>query len=282
MIKEMPTRLRTVVRLGVMSMAFALSMPLHAADNGWTPLFNGKDLSGWTTWLSMQPPVDNMKVPTSTRGLNTDPRKVFTVVDGTLRLSGEEWGAVSTVGEYENFHLKFDIKWGSKKWAPRLQTPRDSGVLYYAVGRPDAQDGNWMRSHEFQLKEGECGDYYSLDGVIVDAHAGDANQGSWKFQAYDPAQPLHAGIMGRIVKRGDYEKPLGEWNTMEIIADGKTLIHIVNGHEVLRAENSRQTVDGKTVALTRGKFSLQSEGSEVYFRNIQVKPLSGPASAEKY
>lgn len=39
------------------------------------------------------------------RGLNSVPRKVFTVVDGMLRVSGEEWGAVSTVNEYENFHL---------------------------------------------------------------------------------------------------------------------------------------------------------------------------------
>jgi hypothetical protein len=275
-------RCRTLARLGVLGAVLALCAPSQAADNGWMPLFNGKDLSGWTTWLSMQPPVDNMKVPTSTRGANTDPRKVFTVVDGTLRISGEEWGAVSTVGEYENFHLKFDMKWGTKKWAPRLETPRDSGILYYAVGRPDAQDGNWMRSHEFQLKEDECGDYYSLDGVMVDAHASDTRLGNWKFQRYDPAQPIHADIAGRIEKRGNYEKPVGEWNTMEIIADGKTIIHIVNGHEVLRAENSRQSVDGKAVPLTRGKFSIQTEGAEVFFRNIQVKRLSGPAGAEAF
>ncbi|WP_296953307.1 DUF1080 domain-containing protein [uncultured Massilia sp.] len=273
------TGLRTIVRLGVLTAAFSLGAPLHAADKGWTPLFNGKDLSGWTTWISMQPTSDNMKMPTSTRGLNQDPRKVFTVVDGMLRVSGEEWGAVSTVGEYENFHLKFEFRWGDKTWAPRLGAPRDSGLLYYAVGPEGAQSGHWMRSHEFQLQEGDCADYHSLDGVTVDAHVGDANQGNWKFFRYDPALPLRTGLAARILKRGNYEKPSGEWNTMEVIADGKTLIHIVNGHEVLRVENSRQVVDGRSVPLERGKFSIQSEGAEAFYRNIQVKPLTGPASA---
>jgi hypothetical protein len=273
---------RGIARLGALSAVFLVCMPLHAAEEGWTQLFNGKDLSGWTSWISMQPTVDNMKAPTSSRGSNSDPRKVFSVVDGTLRVSGEEWGAVSTVGEYENFHLKFEFKWGEKKWFPRLNAPRDSGLLYYAVGPEGAQSGHWMRSHEFQLQEGDCADYHSLDGVTVDAHVGDASQGNWKFYRYDPALPLRTALKSRILKQGNYEKPSGEWNTMEVIADGNTLIHIVNGHEVLRAENSRQTVDGKVVPLTRGKFSIQSEGAEAFFRNLQVKPLRGEASAEKF
>jgi len=36
------------------------------------------------------------------------------------------------------------------------------------------------------------------------------------------------------------------------------------------------------IALTRGKYSLQSEGSESDFRNIQVKPLAGPAADETF
>jgi hypothetical protein len=276
------TRFRRFAQLSVLSAVLALSAPLHAADNGWTSLFNGKDLSGWTTWISMQPTTDNMKVPTSVRGLNSDPLHVFSVVDGAIRVSGQEWGAVSTTGEYENFHLKFEFKWGSKKWAPRLNAPRDSGMLYYAVGPEGAQSGHWMRSHEFQLQEDDCADYHSLDHVTVDAHVGDANQGDWKFYRYDPSQPLRTGLASRILKLGNYEKPTGEWNTMEIIADGKTLIHVVNGHEVLRVENSRQVVDGKAVPLTRGKFSIQSEGAEAFFRNIEIKPLTGPASAEKF
>ncbi|MGI4845913.1 MAG: 3-keto-disaccharide hydrolase [Janthinobacterium lividum] len=258
----------------LLAAALALCTPLQAAEAGWTPLFNGRDLSGWTTWISMQPTAPNMKVPTSSRGLNQDPRKVFSVVDGMLRVSGEEWGAVSTVGEYEHFHLKLEFKWGSKKWAPRLDLPRDSGLLYYAVGPEGAESGHWMRSHEAQIQEGDTGDYHSLDGVTVDAHVGDANEGDWKFYRYEPSLPLRTGLSARILKKGNFEKPTGEWNTMEVIADGKTLVHIVNGHEVLRAENPRQNLGGRMLPHMRGKFSLQSEGAEVFYRNIQVRPLA--------
>jgi hypothetical protein len=274
--------LRRVCTAAIVGAAIALSLPAQAVEPGWTSLFNGKDLSGWRSWISMQPTSDNMKAPTSTRGLDQDPRAVFSVVDGLLRVSGEEWGGLSTLAEYERFHLKFDFKWGTRKWFPRLDAPRDSGVLYFAVGPEGAQSGHWMRSHEFQLQEGDCGDYHSLDGVTVDAHVGDANQGDWKFYRYDPALPLRTGLASRILKRGNFEKPSGEWNTMEVIADGATLIHIVNGHEVLRVENSRQKVDGKMVPLARGKFSIQSEGAEAFYRNIQVKPLAGAATAEKF
>lgn len=271
-------------QLGLLGMAFAFGCGLAATataatDGAWKPLFNGKDLSGWTTYVSMQPTDERMKTPTSVRGTGNDPRGVFSVVDGMVRVSGEEWGSVSTVDEYENFHLKFDFKWGEKKWSPRENAVRDSGLLYYAVGPEGAQSGHWMRSHEFQLQEGDCGDYHSLDGVMVDAHVGDANQGNWKFYRYDPALPVRSDIAQRILKKGEFEKPTGEWNTMEVIADGKTLIHIVNGHEVLRAANSRQVLDGQVVALNRGKFSLQSEGSEAFFRNIVVKRLDKPAAA---
>lgn len=272
----------SLARLGMLAAALSLCAPLHAAEAGWTSLFNGRDLSGWTTWISMQPTSPNMKAPTSVRGMNQDPRRVFSVVDGMLRVSGEEWGAVSTVGEYENFHLKLEFKWGSKKWAPRLDAPRDSGLLYYAVGPEGAESGHWMRSHELQIQEGDCGDYHSLDGVTVDARVGDANEGDWKFYRYEPALPLRTGLKARILKRGNFEKPSGEWNTLEVIADGKTLIHIVNGREVLRAENSRQDAGGRMVPLTRGKFSLQSEGAETFYRNIRVRPLAGPAGAATF
>ncbi len=269
-------------KTALLGVLLTLGCAASAADAGpWKSLFNGKDLGGWSTYVSMQPTSENMETPTSVRGVGNDPRRVFSVVDGMLRVSGEEWGSVSTLDEYENFHLKFDFKWGVKKWPPREGVMRDSGMLYYAVGKEGAQSGHWMRSHEFQLQEGDCADYHSLDGVVVDAHVGDANQGDWKFYRYDPALPLRTDLKSRILKKDDFEKPSGEWNTMEVIADGKTLVHIVNGHEVLRMTNSRQLVDGKLIPLTRGKFSIQSEGAEAFFRNILVRKLAGTAAGAR-
>ncbi|RYZ84208.1 MAG: DUF1080 domain-containing protein, partial [Moraxellaceae bacterium] len=212
-----------------------IANPLHADDGSWKSLFNGKDLTGWETFVSTQPPSNTYGIKLdSTRGVNSDPLKVFSVVDGTLRISGEEWGGLTTIEEFENFELSFDARWGEKKWPPREQALRDSGVLYYAVGEHGAQSGHWMRSHEFQVQEGDCGDYHSLDGVLVDAKVTDANEGDWKFYRYDPKAALRENIHTRILKLGNYEKPGSEWNTFTVIANGKTIIHKVNGREVLR------------------------------------------------
>ena len=246
----------------------------------WKSLFNGKDLSGWETYVSFQPETNdyNLVSKHKPRGVNNDPKKVFSVVDGWLRVSGEEWGGITTLEEFENFHLSFDVKWGEKKWHPRTEARRDSGILYFAVGPHGAQSAHWMRSHEFQVQEGDSGDYHSLDGVIIDVHAGDANEGDWKFYAYDPKAPLRKDIAARVLKLGLHEKPHGEWDTMEVISDGKTLIHKVNGHEVFRGFNSREKVDGKYVPLARGKLQIQSEGAEVFYRNIRIKSLDKPAA----
>lgn len=251
------------------------------AATGWQHLFNGKDLSGWEPYVSEQPASADAynKRPAQVRGLNNDPKKVFSIVDGALRVSGEEWGGLTSLAEFENFHLTFDVRWGEKKWFPKDQAPRDSGILYFAVGPQGAQSGHWMRSHEFQVQEGDCGDYHSLDGVTVDAPVGDANEGDWKFYQYDPKAPVRTGLHNRILKLGNYEKPKGQWTTMEIIADGKTLIHKVDGHEVLRVTNSMQTLNGKQVPLTRGKLQIQSEGAEVFYRNVMIKTLDKPAAS---
>jgi len=74
-------------------------------------------------------------------------------------------------------------------------------------------------------------------------------------------------------KHGDNEKPSGQWNTLEIIARGDSVEHIVNGQVVLRATHLRQVVDGETIPLTKGKIQLQSEGAEVFYRNIEFKSL---------
>ncbi|MDG1733063.1 MAG: DUF1080 domain-containing protein [Thalassotalea sp.] len=249
-------------------------------DNQWRSLFNGEDLKGWQKYVSFQPESNkhNLKSIHTPRGVNNDPKQVFSVIDGLIRISGEEWGAITTEAEFANFHLKFDIKWGKKKWFPRQDVVRDSGILYYAVGPHGAQSEHWMRSHEFQLQEGDSGDYHSLDGAVIDVKSGEAQQGNWKFYRYDPTLPLRKNISSRVLKQGLHENPSGEWDTMEIIADADTLIHIVNGHEVFRASNSRQKVDGKFTKLDKGKIQIQSEGAEVFYRNILIRTLDTPAS----
>lgn len=250
------------------------SAPSPAADtDDWKSLFNGKDLTGWETYLG-KPYKEKEPL-----GLNNDPNKVYTVaeVDGkpAIRISGEVFGALTTKDEFENYHLKLEFKWGEKKWPPREKDVRDSGLLYHCVGKHGAGSGFWMQSLECQIQEHDCGDYWSVAGAIVDFEGEQKDgkgpvfykKGGKKFIC--PSKETGA----RIVKSADFENKTGEWNTIELLTVGDTSVHLVNGKPNMVLTNSRRKEGDKEVPLTKGKIQLQSEGAEVFYRNIVVKPL---------
>jgi hypothetical protein len=72
----------------------------------------------------------------------------------------------------------------------------------------------------------------------------------------------------------DPEKPKGEWNTLDLITFHGDSIHVVNGQVVMRLHQA-QRLDGDSPApLTSGKISLQTEGGECYFRNVEIQPIT--------
>lgn len=168
----------------------------------WTPLFNGKDLSGWDTFLSYVPESGSKEI----LGVNKDPEGVFSVVDGNIRISGKIWGALTSKEEFENYHLRFQFKWGEKKWPPREKAKRDSGVLYHCVGPHGAQSDHWMRSHETQVQEGDCGDYHSLDGARMDLAAESIEMEGKPELQYKPGAEIVRGVKQRVVKLRDKER----------------------------------------------------------------------------
>jgi len=257
-------------------------------EKDWKPLFNGKDLGGWETWLGK--PHKAIEVPGLARngdgeyagpiGLDRDPKGVFTVVeiDGkpAVRISGEIWGALTTKDDHENYHFKADFKWGSKKWPPREERPRDSGLLYHATGPHGAGGSYWMRSFECQIQEKDCGDFWSVDRVLVDVEAeplkaGDP-KGAW---VYKKGAPPLGGTTRRILKLADAEKPSGEWNTVELYCSGGTSVHVVNGRAVMVLRGLRHRVDGREAPLTKGRLQLQSEGAEIFYRGMAIRPIAG-------
>lgn len=244
------------------------------------PIWNGKDLAGWETFLGK--PHKAIDVPGLARnekgeytkdvGLDQDPKGVFSVVevDGApaIRISGEIWGALTTREEFENYRFRAEFKWGQKKWPPREKTVRDNGLLYHCVGRHGAQSGLWMKSFEMQIQERDCGDFHSLVGVKVDVAAVRKDLKSpW---VYTPGAPVVAGVAQRILKHPDAEKPAGEWNVAEFYCLGQTSVHVVNGTVNMVLTNLRQSDDRP---LTKGKIQIQSEGAEIYWRKLDVKPI---------
>ena len=247
--------------------------------NDWIQLFNGKDLSGWDTYLG--PPLDDAgkKLVDKPVGLNNDPNHVFSIVnDGAekiIRISGQEWGGISTKKEYENFHLQLQFKWGTLTWGQRKGKKKDSGLLYHAVGEHGADYGAWMRSQEFQIQEGDCGDYWGVAGGMQDIRAIKKSDSEY---VYDPGGQLYtfsasSKVGRRCIKGLDAEKPSGEWNTLDLYCHGDTSLHLVNGKVVMVLYHSKQMDNGQVSKLAKGKLQIQSEGAEIFYRDIKIKSL---------
>jgi len=195
------------------------------------PLFNGKNLDGWYSFLKE-------------KGKNNDPDTVFSVNNGLLRISGKQFGYIITERSFVDFHLVVEFKWGERKYPPRENQKRDNGICYYMVG----EDRVWPRSIECQVQEGDCGDFWLIDSVtiVVDGVRTPSTHNT------------------QSVKKRDNEKPTGEWNTIEVIAQKGKCTHIVNGVVVN---------EGEDASLRSGRILIQSEGAEIYYRKIEIREL---------
>lgn len=255
----------------ILTLTFAIA---SSAGEKSTSLFNGKDLTGWDTWLG-KPFKGDKPV-----GLNNDPDKVYTVVEAdgkpAIRISGQTFGAITTKSEYENYHFTLEFKWGEKRWPPREKAVRDSGLLYHCVGEHGAAGTFWMRSQELQIQEKDCGDFWSVAGAIIDVEVEKKDgKGPYIYKKGGEKRSFGTKENGpRVVKNPDNEKPLGQWNTIELYCVGQTSVHMVNGKVNMILTGSRQKVGDKEVPLTKGKLQIQSEGAEVFYRNITIRPVA--------
>jgi hypothetical protein len=264
-----------------------------SAQTSWTSLWNGKDLSGWTTWLARPEPssdVPGMSKGANGRyaepiGSNRDPLHVFTVVndvDGrpAIRVSGEVFGELRTKQSFKDYHLRFQFRWGQKKWPPRdaPATQRDSGLLYHVHGEPGAEGRTWARSVELQIQERDVGDLYAVGSAIAVRVKPRPNTnpvlwdydptGEWTFFSQRP------GAAGRVIKQPDNERPTGEWNTVERVALGNDAIHIVNGKVVMRLHTPMRIDTPIPTPVTSGPIILQSEGAELFYRDIVYRAIT--------
>lgn len=209
-------------------------------------------------------------------GLGKDPKHVFSVIEENgkpvLKITGEIYGGLTTLKEFENYHFSCEVKFGDKKWEPRLQLPRDSGVLYHCSGKHGAFWNVWMRSPEYQVQEKNLGDLYLLAGVDADVPTIPIPNPKPAVPAvrWNPAQPF-TKAPGSAERSVNHENPHGEWTTAEFYVLGSQAIHLVNGKVVLSLDKLR-LFDGTPV--TRGKLQIQSEAAEIYYRNMRLRPIT--------
>jgi len=265
-----------------------LSFTSYHPKEGWVSLLDNK-LSGWDIYQSYRHTLKyDGKQPTDEKGtiippigLNKNEANVFTTIqengETVLRISGETYGCVSTKQEFENYHLKLKVKWGTLKWEPRKSKLRDSGILYHSVGGYGADYWHtWMLSQEFQIMEGHMGDYWNIANSAIDIRAF-IPEGKMNSVANEKQPFLSIGPGtewdGFCLRSQDFEKSQGEWNDVELISFGDKSLHIVNGHVVMVLQNSRYVENGKSIPLVKGKIQIQSEGAEVYYKDIQIKNI---------
>ncbi|HXK62353.1 MAG TPA: DUF1080 domain-containing protein [Acidobacteriota bacterium] len=232
-------------------------------------LFNGRNLDNFYTYLKTS--------------RYDDPRSVFTVVDGQIRISGEEWGALTTRDAFRDYHLIVEWKWGGETFEPRKRAARDSGILVHGVGADGAAGECWLESIEHQIIEGGCGDFIVVAGanrpsLTVETRRGEDGQLYWqpggdpttrssgRFNWYgrDPAWKDVLGFRGRQ----DVENPAGQWNRSEVICDGGSITNIVNGVVVNHATDSSHK---------EGRIQIQSEGAEILVRRVELRPVDKAA-----
>lgn len=206
-------------------------------------LFNGKNLDGFYTYLR-------------SHGRNQDPDRVFRVENGQIRVSGAEYGYLCTEREFGDYYLSAEFRWGDATWAPRETKARDSGVLFHVSG----EDKVWPRSIEYQLIEGGTGDIIVVDGASLTVKGETRDKG--RFDRF--GKGAWQDVIGYRDPNGEVEKPRGEWNRMEMWIEGsKVRLHL----------NGKLVNEGTGASVTKGKILFQSEGAEVWFRNIVLRTL---------
>ena len=160
-------------------------------------------------------------------------------------------GDLITDEEFENFHLKLDWK---------ISKNGNSGIIFWSKEDTARFKESWHTGPEMQILDNDG----HSDGKIDKHRAGNL---------YD----LIAGKEGVV-------KPVGEWNTAEIIADHGKLTFKLNGEELLSTryddENWKLMIAGSKFktkkdfgTFSKGHFALQDHGNDVWFRNIQIKAL---------
>jgi hypothetical protein len=198
-------------------------------------LFNGKDLSGWVN-------------------VNTSPTTWTVAKDETgapiIKCTGQPTGILRTEKVYENFVLEFDWK--------HLSYPGNAGLFVWsdpvcAKGVP------FSRSIEVQIMLTPD----NVDGQGRTMYTGQGDIFSIWGASMTPDRP-HPGGWERCLPSARTTKGAGEWNHYKVTCNEGVIKLEVNGTEVSGASN---------VSPRNGYICLESEGTEIWFKNIKLTEM---------
>ena len=237
------------------------------AAAGWKPLFNGKNLKGWSLHFASKTAADG-----------PPPATLFTVEDGAIhayptQAAGSEQpnAYIETDASYKDYVLSLEYRWGEKKFAPRLNLVRDAGLIYH-VHRERPSD--WPAGSEAQIQEGDVGDSWAVSSQLSSF----VNPKTGRYALpEDGGVPVTVGHDGKFERtRHNRVNEYPGWNTLEVIVRGDRATHVVNGVINMRVYDIRgwDAATNSWVKVEQGKIALQAESAEVFYRNIRIRPLT--------
>jgi hypothetical protein len=251
--------------LGVAAMGSAARAVQPAEEQGWRPLFNGRDLEGWTIKIAGRPLGENFQ-------------DTFRVEDGILKVSYDRW----TTFDRRFGHLYTNQPYG--RYLLQLE--------YRITGSAPADAPHWAKLNSGVMIHSQSPLSMTLDqefpvSMEVQFLAEGATAGRQTGNAVTPGTNLE--MQGRwrddhILDSRSKLFPLDRWVRVEVEVRGnETVVHRVEGVEVLRYERpqldprdeaaQRLLAAGAPLQLSFGHIALQAEGQPIWFRNIRIKPL---------
>ena len=237
------------------------------ADGDWKPMFNGKNLDGWTAKIHHYDTGDNYG-------------DTFRVEDSIIKVRydnyegdfNDRFGHLYFDTPYSKFHLSMEYRFVGELYpgAPSY-TLKNSGIMFHSQDpRTMPKEQNWPISVEMQflagINEGEA------------RPTGNMCSPGTEIEYEGKMYPDHCLNSTSDTYYGD------QWVKAELIVLGDSLVtHLINGKIVL--EYTKPQIGGDVVEgfdpkskkdgqlLKEGFIALQSEGQPIDFRNVKIKNL---------
>ena len=248
------------------------SLNTHA-EEGYTPLFNGKNFDGWYLKVKEPEVAEAGKV----FGIDEESGCVHVMKDlpdqfalGDKRNPAH--GCMYTNKKYSRFSLKWEYKWGKKIENNFGSYQYDAGVYYHVV-----DDKIWPIGIEYQVRYNHL-----LDHNHTGDFCGSSTACQWYCDDKNQFQMPSEGGQPKLVGNGmHFASPKAvfhglddQWNQCEIIVMGNQFaIHKLNGMIVNMGTN---------LAQSQGIIGFQSECAEIFYRNIRIKEFTEDIPAEKF
>jgi hypothetical protein len=244
-------------------------------DSGWVPLFNGKDYSGMYSRMYNGPVTNypNINPIFTVRYGGTDTAEMY------VKQGGATLGTIRT--DYSHFRVRVQYRFDDIGG-------HNAGLLYgidetypRMGGDGTAAKGNWPRSIECQMLQGDAGDAFSIQQVTFDTRV---TNGKW-----DPdgkaIKVCEHGCDGRnFGANPELDRSTTHWTDEEAIVRGAdSAIHLVAHTPVFKLWNIRITDNnGKDMVPPqpwgKGSLGLEAENAVVHYRRFEVMelPPTGP------